>query len=193
MGLIYGLSIGLIFGLSYWFLFGLWSGIAQERMQDRDRRVANKGIHRSLRNSVMIGMISGAIIGMCGILSSRLILGLNYGLRHGLRVGLNYGLNTGLSVGLVMGITGALLICTLIGGLAVWRHYVIRLLLWRSRAFPGLASRFLEDATARCLLRRVGGGYSFAHRLLLDYMADTAPQSTAQASARVEATPSPPA
>jgi len=31
---------------------------------------------------------------------------------------------------------------------------------------------FLDDATVRVLLRRVGGGYSFNHRLLMDYLAD---------------------
>jgi len=59
------------------------------------------------------------------------------------------------------------------GGLAVWRHYVIRFLLWHSRAFSGQAPRFLDDACARFLLRRVGGGYSFMHRLLLDYFVAT--------------------
>ncbi len=46
------------------------------------------------------------------------------------------------------------------------------LLLWRSRTFPLLVPQFLDDATARFLLRRVGGGYQFAHRLLLDHLAD---------------------
>jgi hypothetical protein len=31
---------------------------------------------------------------------------------------------------------------------------------------------FLNDATARILLRRVGEKYSFTHRLLLEYFAD---------------------
>ncbi|WP_236065264.1 hypothetical protein [Reticulibacter mediterranei] len=47
------------------------------------------------------------------------------------------------------------------GGLSVLRHYIIRLLLARSRTFPWHAPRLLEEATTRILLRRVGGGYSF--------------------------------
>jgi hypothetical protein len=39
------------------------------------------------------------------------------------------------------------------------------------RTFPGRAPQFLNDASARFLLRRVGGGYSFVHRLLLDHLA----------------------
>ena len=73
-----------------------------------------------------------------------------------------------------MGLSGAGLFCILTGGLAVWRHVVIRCLLSRSRTFPMRAPQFLNDATARILLRRVGGGYSFTHRLLLDHLADAA-------------------
>ncbi len=73
--------------------------------------------------------------------------------------------------------SGGLLAWVVSGGLAVLRHYVIRFLLARSHTFPWHAPRFLEEATARILLRRVGGGYSFPHRLLLDYFADL-PQET---------------
>jgi len=52
---------------------------------------------------------------------------------------------------------------------------LIRLLLARSHAFPWHAPQFLEEATARILLRRVGGGYSFPHYLLLDYFANLPP------------------
>jgi hypothetical protein len=34
---------------------------------------------------------------------------------------------------------------------------------------------FLDHAAARVLLRRVGGGWVFVHRLLLDYFAGLAP------------------
>src|SRR5437588_10716110 len=46
---------------------------------------------------------------------------------------------------------------------------ITRLLLARSYMLPWHTPQFLEEATARILLRRVGGGYSFPHRLLLDY------------------------
>ena len=59
------------------------------------------------------------------------------------------------------------------GGLTILRHYTLRLLLARSHTFPLRAQRFLDDACARVLLRRVGGGYGFVHRRLLDYFADT--------------------
>jgi hypothetical protein len=87
------------------------------------------------------------------------------------------GVNYWLFCGLLAGICGGLLACIVMGGRAALQHYVIRLLLWRSGTFPLLVPQFLDDATARFLLRRVGGGYQFAHRLLLDHLANmpTAP------------------
>jgi serine/threonine protein kinase len=152
--LIYLLSIGLSTGLSYWFLLGLSQGMAQERIEDQDRRITNQGIHRSLRNSVTMGIIGGIMIGSLGMLSYALIYGPNHWLSQ---------------QGLLTSISGGLLICMLFGGLAAFRHYVIRFLLWRSHIFPWRVPQFLNDATVRFLLRRVGGGYSFTHRLLLDH------------------------
>ena len=58
------------------------------------------------------------------------------------------------------------------GLLVVVRHFVLRFWLWRAGVFPWNAPQFLDDARARVLLQRIGGGYSFTHRLLLDYFAD---------------------
>jgi hypothetical protein len=46
-------------------------------------------------------------------------------------------------------------------------------LLWRngSTPRPWQYVRFLDYAADRVLLRRVGGGYSFIHPLLMDYFA----------------------
>ncbi|HEY6410657.1 MAG TPA: hypothetical protein VIY29_24660, partial [Ktedonobacteraceae bacterium] len=70
----------------------------------------------------------------------------------------------GLLVGLVFGL--------LVGLTAAVQHYILRFWLSCTHTFPWKAVPFLDDATARILLRRIGGGYSFVHRLLLDYFAD---------------------
>jgi hypothetical protein len=57
---------------------------------------------------------------------------------------------------------------------SIIRRGVIRWLLARHRTFPFRAQAFLDDATTRILLRRVGGGYSFIHRRLQDYFASAA-------------------
>ncbi len=57
------------------------------------------------------------------------------------------------------------------GGDAFLLHYLLRLFLWRTGTLPWLLVAFLDDMTARLLLRRVGGSYVFTHRLLLEHLA----------------------
>lgn len=160
----YGSSVALSVALSYWSLVGLIQGITQEHIEDQDRCVVNQGIHRSLYNSVSIGIIGGPTIGIIGTLS--------YSLSNALNGELGRNMSNGLSYTLLMSICGTLLLSLLIGGLAVLRHYTIRFLLWQSSTFPWQTPQFLSDATDRLLLRPVSGGYSFTHRLLLDHFAD---------------------
>jgi hypothetical protein len=69
------------------------------------------------------------------------------------------------------------------GGSDYFGHYLLRYLLWRSGAMPWSTVRFLEDATERNVLQRVGGGYRFIHPLFQDYFASlgtTSSSSSAQ-------------
>jgi hypothetical protein len=59
-----------------------------------------------------------------------------------------------------------------VGGRSALQHLVLRTLLVRNRAAPWNYVRFLDETTDRLILRKVGGGYVFVHRLLLDYFAD---------------------
>ncbi|GHO98023.1 hypothetical protein KSF_080710 [Reticulibacter mediterranei] len=197
LGLTNGLPTALSTGLIYWILLGLFQGIERSRIEDRSRQLPNQGIYRSLRNSLIMGLISCGIIMIIVIATLVALLPLSTILDTALYGGLNsawnvaliywqtynpgstalssmlgYALTDGLSAVWPLGVSGGLLVWAVSGGLATLRHYIIRLLLARSHLFPWDAPRFLEEATARILLRRVGGGYSFPHRLLLDYFVD---------------------
>ncbi len=158
-GLILGLSVGLSVGLSFWLLFGLFQGVSSETIEDHHRGVPNQGIRRSARNSLVLGLISTGIVW--------LICGLSTGLTQGLFTGLSWGLISGPIIGLSAGLLAGLLN----GGLAFLRHSVVRLLLWRAGSMPWNYPRFLDYAAKRILLSKVGGGYIFIHRLLLEYFA----------------------
>jgi hypothetical protein len=171
-----GLIVGVTTGLGYWLVLGLFQSIAQEQIEDQDRQSLNQGVHRSTLNSTIIGLLSGAIIGGIGFLGYWLSYGLNESLSKGLSYGLDEGLSKGLSSALsivwLFAICGGLFGWAISGGWAVLRHIVLRSLLHNRHFFPWHAQAFLNDATARILLRRVGGGYSFIHRLLLEYFAN---------------------
>jgi serine/threonine protein kinase len=182
-GLSGGLLAGLLAGLCFWLIFGLFQGVSSETVGDQHRVVPNQGIRRSARNSLMLGLVcAGTVWLSVGLglgliawvhdgLNHGLFAGLSPGLRDGLSFWLSLGLSSGLDSGLLIGLSAGLLVGLLNGGLACLRHGVIRFLLWRAGAIPWRYPHFLDYAAERILLRKVGGGYIFVHRLLLEYFA----------------------
>jgi eukaryotic-like serine/threonine-protein kinase len=79
------------------------------------------------------------------------------------------GLSFGLIVGLIVGINR--------GGSAVIKHYALRLTLWLNGYTPFKFVDFLDHCAKLILLEKVGGGYIFIHRMLLEYFAELTPQS----------------
>ncbi|MFT5510760.1 MAG: hypothetical protein ACI89J_003857, partial [Hyphomicrobiaceae bacterium] len=57
------------------------------------------------------------------------------------------------------------------GGWELGKHWVLRGVIGVTRQAPWNFSNLLNDAAARNLMRRAGGGYLFAHRLLQDHFA----------------------
>jgi eukaryotic-like serine/threonine-protein kinase len=90
---------------------------------------------------------------------------------------LSYGLLDGMFVGLIVGLTAALIVGLNRGGCAVIKHYALRLILWLNGYTPFKFIGFLDHCAKLIFLKKVGGGYIFIHRMLLDYFADL-PQST---------------
>jgi transcriptional regulator with XRE-family HTH domain len=196
MGLVVALGVGLTFGaagslsgrIDYSFHYGLivgvliggigmiaailtgilnqgWSSSILERHQ---RFSPNEGVHRSLRNALCAagpfalvgGVASGAVsalaFGLVGKLPGWPILSMHLALAFGVMFALQ---------------------CVLVfGGIAWLQHYVLRWYLWRSGAFPARCVPFFDYATEKILLFKFGGGYIFAHRLLLDYFASLYPE-----------------
>ena len=166
-GLSGGLSVDLVIGLVIWLVGGLVGGLLVGLM-----KIAPAGdltwSWEKARSKLRVGLRVGLPGGLPSGLRRWLVFGLVFGLVVGLVLGLFSGLSRGLLVGLVVG-----LVVGLAGGLgAAVQYYALRFWLWRTHTFPWRAVSFLKDATARILLRRVGGGYSFTHRLLLDHFAD---------------------
>ena len=112
------------------------------------------GLFAGLYSGLSLGFALGSVIGLAG------------GLISGSVIGLLFGLLFGLFFGWPADLEGPLLLA------GSGSPFLLRFWLWRSHLFPWQGASFLEDATARILLRRIGDGYSFTHRLLLDHFAD---------------------
>jgi hypothetical protein len=143
------LSFGLIFGLIGALIGMLIGGFRGPEIQQREK--TSQGIFKSARNSIVIGLPIFVVVG--------LVLGLNIRLKGKLFAVLLVGLPIGLTCGLIN------------GGSASIRHFALRLILYRKKYIPWNYARFLDYATDRLFLQKVGGGYIFVHRMLLEHFA----------------------
>jgi hypothetical protein len=180
--MIYGLVVGLIVGLICGLSVGLISVISGLIIGLRDvleqcvgifqvpqRFRLNEGVKHSSQHGLRMGLASGLLYGsLYGH-----IFGLGISIFSGLQVGMIYGLLAGLLVGLIVGPFVGLFEY---GAAVPIQHYTLRWLLARAGALPYPFSdyhlvAFLDAMHERILLRRVGGGWIFVHRSLLEYFA----------------------
>ena len=147
-GLIDGLMSGLIFGL----IFGLIGGLGSSEIEQRT--VPNQGILSSRKNCFLIGLSACLIFGSI----SQLVFGLIYRLSN-----FNVLLHLGLIGGLVFGLK--------YGGSACIQHFTLRQILHKKNRIPWDYAKFLDFASDRLLMKKVGGGYVFFHRMLLEHFA----------------------
>ena len=172
--LILWLLIGLAVGLASGAIYAVFKGLQRDTIETTV--TPNQGIIASLRMALAIGigvglafwMILGVLMALVAggetiatILRDITIQGFAWGVPLGLIAALRY------------------------GGFAVLKHYTLRLLLLRSGVLPHPLIPFLDYAARLVLLRRVGGGYMFIHRIVLEHVA-------AQAQASVQADTPPP-
>jgi eukaryotic-like serine/threonine-protein kinase len=176
IGSVLGLANGLAWGVTYGLAYGLASGLATSLAtglimilaaglttgEFEEKTVPNQGIWRSARNTIYASLAFGS--------ASGLVFGVIYGIINSLfelKYGFVGGLVGGLSHGAVVGILGGLVY----GGLACVQHMVLRSIFYLDDFIPWSYTHFLDYATERVLLRKVGGGYIYMHRLLLEYFA----------------------
>jgi hypothetical protein len=158
------LTGGLIGVFLCWLMgaltFGLLNGYASKELEKRLLVVPNQGIRRSAR----IGLFAGLLGGFFWMLL----------FAPGWTTPYEWGIEwlfLSLFTGLVFAPFVGLFIGLCFGGAAWVKHICLRLFLWRAGCLPWRYVQFLDYAAERILLRKVGGGYIFVHRLLLDYFA----------------------
>jgi phospholipase C len=152
----FGLGLGGASGAVFGPLYALFSLLTVEAVDVRTK--PNQGTLNSFINALIILLVAGLSLGVaCGILA-RFSLDLDW------PEGLKYGLLAGTLVGLVSGLIG--------GGIYAIRNVVLRLIFSISGCFPFRYGSFLDYAVRKLLLHKVGAGYIFVHRTLLQYLAD---------------------
>jgi DNA polymerase III delta prime subunit len=116
----------------------------------------NQGIHLSIRYAIIIGLFVAGLFGL--ILFSLWYFGVDVMIDSG----------SSLPYVLFFGLTGALWF----GGVDAMLHYALRLILLIQGGTPTDYAHFLDYAVDRIFLQKVGGGYRFIHRMLLEHFAE---------------------
>ena len=147
-----GLLAGIV-GISFISaVVGIIGGLRGTEVEEKNR--PNQGIWQSFRYGIL-GTLIGFIFAIITGLPGAFILGWQTSLIISIFVGTIAGLGYGF----------------VYGGSAFLKHVVLRILLMKSGNIPFNYARFLDYATNLVLLRKVGGGYIFIHRMLLEYFA----------------------
>lgn len=135
---------GVIFGMVTGLLFSFvdsWRGPGIRRKAT----LPNQGIWQSAKHGLFFAFFGGVGLGLAAAALNHIpVLWGTFGLLFGWSLG---------------------------GGEACIKHGILRLLLWKSGVMPWNYARFLDWATERIFLQKVGGGYIFVHRLLLEHFA----------------------
>lgn len=144
-----GLGVGLFSMLFYLLARGGldWSS----KIDIETKIIPNQGIWKSVVNGVILGLFGGLLGGLLG--------------------GLSTNVDGALSSALSSALSGALSSALSSGGKACIQHFVLRLILYCKGYAPWNYCRFLNYATERLFLQRVGGRYRFIHKLLQDHFA----------------------
>jgi DNA polymerase III delta prime subunit len=151
------LGLAIAYGLLLGFLFGL--GNAFRGMDVKTRLQPNQGIWQSGRNAVTFGLGMG--------LFSAVAMGLVDILFRGENFDEAFSPISLFMVGTLFGLLAAVIG----GGKAVIQHVLLRNMLYQNGTMPWNYARFLRYCCDRIFLQKVGGGYIFIHRLLLEHFA----------------------
>jgi len=71
------------------------------------------------------------------------------------------------------------------GGNAVIQHVTLRSMLYQKGFAPWNYASFLDHATELIFLQKVGGGYIFIHRMLLEHFAKVEPETIPESPVRI--------
>lgn len=184
---------GLIFGLILWIIEGKWEGVfvggfglvifvifyaiiqGLKGPEVEVKKIPNQGIKKSIINAIILAIIIPIVAGLVGSLGLWFIAGIN---GHNSNDIFSYFLLLTISFCLILGLSFG-------GGYAVIQHFTLRSMLYIKGFAPWNYARFLDYATELIFLQKVGGGYIFIHRMLLEHFAQVEPEQVPESSVKV--------
>jgi len=154
---------------------GVAAGLRKnEKVESRTK--PNQGVRQSAKTALKITAAFSVVGVIIAVISMGALLGAEFinnidrlgninryeieRIADSLRGAIVFGVSLGLVAGLILGGTDTVI-----------KHIVLRLMLWRNGDIPMNLAKVLDHASGLILLRKVGGGYIFVHRYLLEHFA----------------------
>jgi Cdc6-like AAA superfamily ATPase len=135
-------------------------------------------IFAPVQPSLLLGMFLGLSGGFRGSDVQQSSIS-NYGIWRSAKNASIIGLLFTMALGFVLGpllklpggLFGGFMSASVCGGSACFRHLILRFMLNRQGSAPWNYAQFLDYAAGLLFVQKVGGGYVFVHRMLLEYFA----------------------
>lgn len=157
---------GLMFGTAFGLILLLFRGLRYTSLTQIIK--PGQRISLSIQNSFLVFLLSTPVL----ILGFNLIFIIFFSFSFGFIFMLNFGIDITLIGALYIGLFCGLIFWWNYGAGAVVRHYTLRFILARNNLLPWRLVPFLDHCVDLIFLRRVGGGYIFIHRLLMEHFAE---------------------
>ena len=141
----------LLLGLETGVLLSLYGGLQSRRLETHVSSI--QALRSALRNGLLAAGIFGLVYG--GVIS--VFWGISLGIPRAVQFGIGAGL--------------------MYGGFNILKYVLLRILLIFTGQISSTYKHFLDFSVEINLLRQVGGGYIFIHRLLLEHFVTTGKQS----------------
>jgi len=172
---LFGWLVFLMVGGLYGSIFGVALSGFKVGGDIETKTFPNQGLRASLQIAfsvmLVVGFYSCLLGGLAGFLAfiegfTNVLIGSST--IGGLVISVVYRLGIGLGAGVGIGLYAGLFY----GGAAYIQHFILRLFLYQSNSIPLNYVTFLDHCVDLIFLRRVGGGYIFIHRLLMEHFAE---------------------
>ena len=168
LGMCFGMPLEVLYGTSLALVSGVLSGLILtlalgllkvSKVELTTRIYPNQGIFSSAKNTFIVLTISFIAASFTQALLFPLLNHVSFGevANKGLMI---------LLIGLIWYV-----VCENAGQACI-QHFSLRFVLFFSRSIPWNYARFLNYATERLFLQRVGGRYRFIHKLLQEHFAE---------------------
>jgi hypothetical protein len=160
----------IVLVLSFWLLIAVMLGL---------RAGVSAGLISALFYGFFIVLLFGlhpSEIDRAAVTKIPSNLGIKRSWQYGLSLGLVAGVIFAIPYGLTVGLGIFWFSIPLFGLRTCIQHLTLRLMLYKKGRIPWNYAKFLDFASERLLMKKIGGGYVFFHRMLLEHFAALYPQ-----------------